>query len=129
MSDLLDMLLPSGAVTTAGTVVYRPNTAFIMMAIDKSIPELLDVKNAIKDVFKEFGISAVTADDMEHDGGITEVVLDAIESSEFLFADLTLERPNVYVRSGTRARSEQARNHVSQEGNAVALRPRAQKLP
>lgn len=100
VSDLLDMLLPSGAVSTAGTVVYRPNTAFVMMAIDRGIPELLDVKNAVKEVFKEFGVSAVTADDIEHDGGITEVVLEAIESSEFLFADLTLERPNVYYEVG-----------------------------
>jgi hypothetical protein len=42
-----------------------------MMAIDKAQPGLEDVKNGIKDVCKEFGISAITADDIEHDGSIT----------------------------------------------------------
>jgi hypothetical protein len=100
VAELIDMLIPAGAVASAGIATYRPNTGFIMMAIDKAFPELLDVKNAITDVFAEFGVSAVTADDIEHDGGITEVVLQAIETSEFLFADLTFERPNVYYEVG-----------------------------
>ena len=102
VDELIDFLSPAETIqtTAAGTESYRPNTAFIMMAIDKRQPELEDVKNAIKDIFSEYGIVAVTADDIEHEGAITDRILDEIETSEFLIADLTGERPNVYYEVG-----------------------------
>ena len=100
--DLIDVLSPSETVQSAaaGTSNYRPNTAFIMMAIDKDQPNLEDVKNSLKEVCEEFGIQAITADDIEHEGAITDRILDEIETSEFLVADLTGERPNVYYEIG-----------------------------
>ena len=100
--DLIDMLSLTDEVESpsSNTSSYRPNTAFIMMAIDDRKPELEDVKNAIKDVFKEFGVNAITADEIEHDGAITNRILSEIEASEFLLADLTHERPNVYYEIG-----------------------------
>jgi hypothetical protein len=80
--------------------VFTPNTAFILMQINKEDGQSEDVHQAVKEVFEEYGITAVRADDIEHSDKITDVVLDRIERSEYVFVDLTNERPNVYYEVG-----------------------------
>ena len=100
--DLTDLLLPTDVteLVQPGTASYHPNTAFVMMAIDDSKPELEDIRTGIKEVFKEFGIEAITGSEIEHEEAITDRILSEIETSEFLIADLTHERPNVYYEIG-----------------------------
>lgn len=96
-------LSPPGAGVPAASVDaprYRPGTAFVMMWMDPAHPELTDICDAVKDTFRRFGVNAVRADDIEHDGQITQRVLNELRTSEFLFADLTGARPNVYYEVG-----------------------------
>ena len=82
------------------TAEYEPNSAFVMMQINSGMPELEDRYNTIKEGFAAFGIEAVRSDDIEHSDVITEKIMEKIRSSEFLFADLSGERPSVYYEIG-----------------------------
>lgn len=78
----------------------KSNTAFVIMAINPDKPELEDVYTAIKEVCSSFSINAYRADEIEHQDKITDRILAEIKSCEFLIADLTDERPNVYYEVG-----------------------------
>ena len=87
-------------VNPQATVRYEPNTAFVMIQIDPSKPGLEDLYNVYKECFERFGITAVRADEIEHQEAITDKIIEKIKCSEFLLADLTAERPSVYYEIG-----------------------------
>lgn len=78
----------------------KRDTVFVLMAMDPDNPELEDVYQTIKQVCATFGVNAYRADEIEHQDRITDLILSEIKSCEFLIADLTHERPNVYYEIG-----------------------------
>ena len=76
------------------------NTVFVLMSMDPSDPSLTDVCNAIKEVCAQFDLQAYRIDDTEPRDQITGKILALIASSEFILADLSGERPNVYYEVG-----------------------------
>lgn len=75
-------------------------TAFIIMAMDPGKPELTDVLDTMRSVCAAFGINAHRADEIQHQDQITNIILEEIRNCEYLIADLTHERPNVYYEVG-----------------------------
>lgn len=100
----IDIRTPEGIYypQSAETEKYelKRNTAFILMAMDPDNPELEDVYRTIKDVCASYGINAYRADEIEHQDRITDLILFEIKTCEFLIADLSYERPNVYYEIG-----------------------------
>lgn len=106
---LARLLVPGVVSSSSGAGGYAPppsqvrlvaNTAFILMAMDPRDGMLEDVKTAVRETFRRFGVAAQRADDIEHADVITEVILARIREAEFIFCDLTGERPNVYYELG-----------------------------
>lgn len=93
-----DAIEPSGVSLVATQI--KKNYAFVIMPIDPERPELVDVLATIKDVAARFEITARRADEIEHQDVITKVILNEIKTCEYLIADLSHERPNVYYEVG-----------------------------
>ena len=93
-----DLAVATSSSTSLATI--EANTAFIIMWMDPQRPELEDVLEAFKSVCHSFGIVARRADDVQHEDRITDVILNNIQKAEFLIADLTGERPNVFYEVG-----------------------------
>ncbi|MEE9115503.1 MAG: hypothetical protein V3U09_01235 [Thermoplasmata archaeon] len=75
------------------------DSGFIMMAMGRGI-ELERTYEVVKDECKRADINAVRIDEIASSGVITEEVLEMIDESEYLFVDLTHDRPNVYYELG-----------------------------
>lgn len=74
--------------------------AFIAMPIDPADPMNEDVLDAIKDAAKRCGIHAERVDEPQSNERITDRILESIRKAEYVIADLTGSRPNVFYEAG-----------------------------
>ncbi len=77
-----------------------PNSAFILMRISDDDPDLEDSYDTYRGLCEEFGLTSERADEYETSADITEEIKEAIGKAEYIIADLTGERPNVYYEVG-----------------------------
>jgi hypothetical protein len=74
--------------------------AFIVMAMNPDDHALVDVLDAIKEAARRCGVNAERIDDQQSNDRITDRILGAIDRAEFVIADLSSERPNVFYEAG-----------------------------
>lgn len=73
---------------------------FIIMPMDEEMdPGLADVHDAIKQTASNLGLTARRVDDIQTTDRITPTVIEQLGRAEYVVADLTHNRPNVYYEA------------------------------
>ena len=80
--------------------VAQDGYLFILMSMTKDDPLLIDVHEGIKCAAEQVGLLAERVDEIAFTGLITDKILSSIRCAEYIVADLTHERPNVYYELG-----------------------------
>lgn len=78
----------------------RKGYAFIAMPIVVGDPQWDDELDAIKDAAQRCGIHAERVDEPQSNERITDRILESIRKAEYVIADLTGARPNVFYEAG-----------------------------
>ena len=92
---------------------------FIAMPMNESDPALEDVHEAIKEVATNCGLLAERVDDPESSERITDRVIDSLQKAEYVVADLTHARPNVYYEAGFGHAFGKTPIYIAREGTEI----------
>lgn len=76
------------------------NYAFIIMPMTSGRHEFDDVHDAIKEAATRCGIQAERVDEPQSTDRITDRILESLRQAEYVIADLTEAKPNVYFEAG-----------------------------
>ena len=90
---------------------FEEGLVFVIMPFSS---QLNDVYSAMKDECSKLSLDCVRVDEVTGSGFILKKIYDLIERAEFIIADLTEERPNVYYEIGYA-------HGVGNEGNEILL--------
>jgi hypothetical protein len=106
---------PSPQIQSEHTKDY----AFVAMPMTKGDGALIDVLDSIKEAAKRCGVMAERVDDPQTNDPITARILDSIAKAEFVIADLTNSRPNVYYEAGYAQALKKTPIYIAREGTKV----------
>lgn len=108
--QVLDMIDKTIGVLKAGPPQEAPRVSldtdvekgyvFIAMPMAQGDAHLEDVLDALKDAATRCGLNAERVDEVESNERITDRILESIRRAEFVIADLTGARPNVFYEAG-----------------------------
>lgn len=96
--DILNHDFPTLKTWIANKFMDPRNLVFIAMSFSLDIRE--QVQNVIESACSQLGYVATTVDKEEHNGGITDKILDMINRSKFVIADFTEQKSGVYYEAG-----------------------------
>ena len=96
--DLLQEHPPPLDVVSRQSVVA--GFVFIAMPMGSDDPLLEDVHEAIKEVATDIDLQAERVDDPQTNERISPRILESLRTAEFVVADLTHSKPNVYFEAG-----------------------------
>ena len=90
---------------------------FVIMGFDEQYRDAYFV--AIEPVLKDLELNPIRVDQIQHNRTVTTEIVNQIESSLFVIADLTGERPNVYYEVGYAHRANKEVILLSKKGTSV----------
>lgn len=108
VEDMVDETIGALRMGETPAVAMKPqlnesitvNYAFVAMPMDADDASNVDVLDAIKEAGQRCGIQAERVDDVQSNDRITDRVLESLRRAEFVIADLSNARPNVYYEAG-----------------------------
>ncbi|MEE9129364.1 MAG: hypothetical protein V3T84_05050 [Phycisphaerales bacterium] len=93
---------------------------FIAMPMNEaSRPDLADVHDTLKAVCDDLGLKGIRVDDVQTNARITDTIRNLIDSSEFVIADLSDDRPNVFFEAGYAEGVEKTPIYIAREGTEL----------
>lgn len=104
--DMIDQAIgvlsaaPSEEAMIRPVTTYQEGYVFIAMPIDPANGDLADVHDALKEACARCGLLAERVDEEATNERITDRILESIRKAEYIIADLTGSRPNVFYEAG-----------------------------
>jgi len=89
---------------------------FIAMPMSPEDPSLVDVHDAIKEVAEQLDLRAERIDDPPTNESISLRIIKLLETAQFVVADLTDAKPNVYFEAGYAAALDKTPIYIAREG-------------
>jgi hypothetical protein len=93
--------------------------AFIAMPINKEDAALEDILDAIKEALGRCGVQAERVDEPHSNDRITDRILESIQRAEYVIADLTGARPNVFYEAGYAQSLGKAPIYIAKKGTPL----------
>jgi hypothetical protein len=103
------------------TPVFKVDKGFVFIAMPMSAedPTLEDVHHTIKDAAISVGLVAERVDEPATTERITDRVLESLHRAEFVIADLTYSKPNIYYEAGYAHALGKVPIYIAREGTTI----------
>jgi len=112
---------PDAKILEPPTPTFKVDKGFVFIAMPMDVedPILEDVHQTIKEAALAVGLVAERVDEPATTDRITDRVLESIHRAEFVVADLTYGKPNVYYEAGYAHALGKVPIYIAREGTTI----------